>query len=106
MKVLDESDADDSGQLSCGEFEAAGVPTPIDRSHPAWPFVKDGNCDGACQQRLARRRVGVLRAVREPGANFYFRPSHSFNSRIAFEMSPSPREFAGLVPWCATTFLT
>ena len=49
VKVLDEFDSDRSGQISCGELKAANEPTPIDPSHRAWPFVKDGNCDGtAC----------------------------------------------------------
>ena len=48
-KVLGEWDTDDSGQLSCRELKAAGVSSPIDPAHRAWPFVKDGNCDGtAC----------------------------------------------------------
>ena len=48
-EALDRWDADGSGQISCGELQAKGVAIPIGTSHPAWPFAKDGNCDGtAC----------------------------------------------------------
>ena len=48
-EALDRWDADGSGQISCGELQAKGLAIPIGTSHPAWPFVKHGNCDGtAC----------------------------------------------------------
>ena len=44
--ALGKWDSDNSGQISCAELEEAGVETPISRNHKAYPFVKDGNCDG------------------------------------------------------------
>ena len=45
--TLDEWDADGNGQITCRELRQKGVATPIDTSHPAWPFVKDAGCDGS-----------------------------------------------------------
>ena len=39
-------DSDGNGQISCSELKSHGVSTPITSSHAAYPFVKDGNCDG------------------------------------------------------------
>lgn len=45
-EALGKWDFDNNGQISCVELEEAGVETPINRNHEAYPFVKDGNCDG------------------------------------------------------------
>ena len=45
-EALKNWDSDDNGQISCAELEKAGVKTPISHNHEAYPFVKDGNCDG------------------------------------------------------------
>ncbi len=48
-EALEVWDSDNDGRIECAELREAGVRTPINDSHPAWPFVKDGNCDGkAC----------------------------------------------------------
>ena len=49
VEALDKWDANGNGQISCAELRESGIRTPIDPSHPAWPFVKDAGCDGrAC----------------------------------------------------------
>ena len=48
-EALDMWDADNNGRIACDELRDKGVQIPIDSSHPAWPFVKDKDCDGkAC----------------------------------------------------------
>ena len=59
VEALDKWDANESGQISCGELRAAGVPAPIDTSHPAWPV----------RQGRELRRVGLL----GPGARPFLR---------------------------------
>ena len=46
VEALDKWDADGNGRISCNELRQGGVSTPIDTSHPAWPYVKDKGCDG------------------------------------------------------------
>ena len=49
FEALDKWDADGDGRIECKELREKGVQTPIDNSHPAWPFVKDADCDSkAC----------------------------------------------------------
>jgi len=47
--ALEKWDLNDNGRITCDELREKGVRTPINNSHPAWPFVKDKHCDGvAC----------------------------------------------------------
>lgn len=49
VDALDKWDTDGNGQIACMELRNEGVQTPINRFHPAWPFVRDKYCDGrAC----------------------------------------------------------
>lgn len=45
-EALERWDANGNGRIACTELRKGGVTTPIDDSHPAWPFVKDKECDG------------------------------------------------------------
>ena len=44
--VLELVDANGNGKITCAEAKAAGLSTPINSDHPAYPYMRDGDGDG------------------------------------------------------------
>ena len=48
-------DLNDNGKISCRELRKAGESTPIYKTHPAYPYLKDRDNDGwACEPWLRK----------------------------------------------------
>lgn len=45
-KVLREYDDNHDGKITCSEARQKGITLPVERGHPAYPFMRDGDGDG------------------------------------------------------------